>query len=141
MRTYEDGMVLLSKLSVEENKAQVGWFRHLTLVFATLLGVLAGLHTAVHDSRLSRLCYGSAALLLSLALLCCFVLLYIYSAWSAGRAKETYRSELNSAIKEGRDIRPCGVVVPKWCAALQIVCYTASALSLLLLGVYSFLGW
>ena len=140
MRVYEESFGELAKLSVEENKAQVQWFRHLTLVFATLLGVLASLHTPVRDSRLCHLCYGLAVLLLSLALLLCFYLLYIYSAWSARQAKEAYRNELNSATREGRNIRPCGVVLPRWLGTLQIICYATSALAMLLLGVYSLIA-
>lgn len=128
---------MLSKLSVEENKAQVQWFRHMTLVFSTLLGVLASLHEPTPDNQLSHLCFGLAAFLLSLALLSCFALLYIYSTWSATQAKEAYRNELRNAIREERDIKPCGVHIPKWCEPLQIACYTLAALAILLLGIYS----
>lgn len=120
---YEEDIEQLSKLSVVENKAQVRWFRHLTLVFSTLLGILVSLGSTVHDSLLRHLCYGLATLLLALGLGGCFALLYTYSVWSATQAKEAYRSELNNAIREGRPIRPTGVVLPKWKDALQIVCY------------------
>lgn len=39
----EQNLERLSTLSVEENKAQVRWFRHLTLVLSTLLGVVVSL--------------------------------------------------------------------------------------------------
>lgn len=137
MVNYEEAKLQLAKLSVEENKAQVQWFRHLTLVFATLLGVLASLHTTTHENQLSHLCYGLATLLLSLSLLSCFALLYIYSTWSAQQAKEAYRNELYNATKQGRDIQPCGVVLPKWCSILQKACYTTAAIAIVLLGIYS----
>lgn len=138
---YEEDIEQLSKLSAVENKAQVRWFRHLTLVLSTLLGILVSLGSTVHDSLLRHLCYGSATLLLALGLGGCFVLLYTYSVWSATRAKEAYRSELNNAIREGRPIRPTGVVLPKWKDALQIVCYACIAAAFLLLGICSLAGW
>lgn len=136
MEVNED-LELLAKLSVEENKSQVRWFRHLTLVLSTLLGVLVSLGRTAHDSPLRHWSYGLATLLLSLALCGCFVLLYTYSAWSATQAKEAYRSELNNAIKEGRPIRPTGVVLPNWRKAVQVACYACVATAFLLLGVYS----
>lgn len=133
----EEDMELLSKLSVEENKAQVRWFRHLTLVLSTLLGILVSLGSTVHDSPLRHWCYGSATLLLALALCGCFVLLYTYSVWSATRAREAYRSELNTAIREGRPTRPTGVVLPNWRNAVQLACYACVAAAFLLLGIFS----
>lgn len=138
MITNED-ISQLSTLSVEENKAQVRWFRRLTLVLSTLLGVLVSLHRTAGDSPLCHWCYGLATVLLSLGLLGCFVLLYTYSVRSAGRAKEAYRSELNTAMREGRDIRPTGVVLPGWLNALQVACYACVGAAFVLLGVYSLL--
>lgn len=137
MNVNEEDIELLSKLSVEENKAQGKWFRHLTLVLSTLLGILVSLGSTVHDSPLRHWCYGLAALLLALALCGCFVLLYTYSVWSATRAKEAYRSELNTAIREGRPIRPTGVVLPNWRNVVQIACYACVAAAFLLLGIFS----
>lgn len=133
----EEDIELLSKLSVEENKAQVRWFRHLTLVLSTLLGILVSLGRTAHDSPLRHWCYGLATLLLALALCGCFVLLYTYSVWSATQAKEAYRSELNNAIREGRPTRPTGVVLPNWRNVVQLACCACAAAAFLLLGVFS----
>lgn len=133
----EQNLERLSTLSVEENKAQVRWFRHLTLVLSTLLGVVVSLRNTHSDSPLCHLSFGLATLLLSFGLCACFVLLYTYSVRSARQATIAYHNELNSAIKEHRDMLPVGVENPGWCSVLQRVCYACIGAAFLLLGVSS----
>lgn len=137
--TGED-IELLSTLSIEENRAQVKWFRHLTFVLSTLLGVLVSLGNKTDDNRQCHYCFGLATLLLSLALLGFLALLYIYSVRSARQAKETYRNELNNAIRKETPIRPIGVSLPKGTQTLQIASFACAGVSFVLLGVYSLLS-
>lgn len=125
------------ELSREENKEQCTWFRHLALVSSTILGVIFSLHNIGIGDQLYCWMRGLAVLLLSIGNMGIFVLLYVYSLWSAQKMKKLYQHEMRCASREHRDIGSIGVKIPRWCHPLELFCYGCIVTSFLLLAISS----
>ena len=129
-----------ARLTQEENKTICAWLRHILLVVSTLPGILISLGSNTQGCLYVRLCFSLANILFALATAGLLAVLYIYSARSARDIRQAYRNELESAIAEGRSMRPAGTNIPKAVFFLEKASYTCIGTALILLAVYSLLS-
>jgi hypothetical protein len=129
-----------ARLTQEENKTICAWLRHILLVVSTLLGILISLGSNTQGCLYVRLCFSLANILFALATAGLLAVLYTYSAKSARDIREAYRNELESAIAEGRSMRPAGTNVSKAVFFLEKASYICIGAALILLAVYSLMS-
>ena len=114
-------------------------FHHQLLIPAsTLLGLLIALHNENSHNQYIRLCFALATFSLAIGILLCSVSLY-NPVSLVKMAQQAYIHEVNTALKEHRDIQPALVSEKKIYTFSEIGAYICFAIAILLLSVYSLL--
>lgn len=101
---YEDNFKELSELVAKSAEKQESFFRHIQLLSASILGILAALHQNADAALYIRLVYVALLLSLLLSILTSSIVVFDY-AHAAERSRQAYLAELKKAINKNRSMK------------------------------------
>jgi hypothetical protein len=126
---FENQKKIQANYGAASLRERTSFFRHVLLVSSSIFGILVSLHSSNSSILCIRLVFLFSMVLLALGILLAGLSLYDH-AMIYERARRAHYAEVDSAIKEGRDVS--GIRIPE--KKRTRVCEKAS-LSLLVFGV------
>lgn len=135
---YRKQLGQLVDLTEKSAEKQLSFFQHILLVSSSTFGILISLHSNSSSCLYIRLVFSLATVILSLGCLTTAIVVYDHSFF-VERSRQLFRTEVQSAMKEDREV--AGVVVEKkkrtkFCEKAS---YILLCLSLILLSCYAVL--
>lgn len=127
------------ELKKEQETSQVAWFRHVSLLVSTLLGILISLGDKSSDSQVYHYFLATSVLLLSAGCLGTLFLLYYGKVRKSRQDLESYASQIQEALRSSDPFVSYGKALPRWYNWAELVVYAIISLAFALLGISLFL--
>jgi hypothetical protein len=130
----------LADIAVLSAEKREFFFRHVLLASSGMLGILVSLHSMPSPNLYIRLVFVIAAILLTLGILTCTIVLYDLLKHPA-RLRQAYQMQLQSALKESQADHLAEIMTERpRTKILEISSYILLSLSLLFLLLYVILS-
>jgi hypothetical protein len=133
---YRKQLDLLVGLAEKSADRQLSFFQHILLVSSSTFGILISLHSNSSSCLYIRMVFSLATVLLSLGCLSSALAVFDHS-FLVERARQAFRSEVQNAIREDREVTFVVVEKKKRTVFCEKACYILLCMSMLLLSFYS----
>lgn len=127
-----------AKLRKEQETYQAAWFRHVSLVVSTLLGILISLGNKSSDNQCYHYLLAFSILLLSTGCLGILFLIYYGTVRKSRQDSESYRKGFREALQSSDPFVSYGEALPRWYNWVELFAYASISLAFGLLGISLF---
>lgn len=127
-----------NKLKKELETSQAAWFRHVSFVVSTLLGILISLGNKSSDNQYYHYLLAFSVLLLSTGCLGILFLIYYGTVRKSRQDLESYRDGFRESAQSADPFVSYGEALPCWYNRVELIAYAIISLAFALLGISLF---